>query len=175
MARKRFESRRKQRTQKRKQRSRRQRTRGGNQVGAPLSYHLAGDWSSKMSLGQGADYFKYHQGQHGGEAPLSSIGQGFLSSDMAGPARTASIDRAFSEIQGMKDQAGGRRRRKSKKQQGGKRRSHRRRRHTRGGSLGFAPLSSNSMLLDQAGYARAGLNPEWKSNVEFTNAAIRNQ
>jgi hypothetical protein len=155
-------------------------------MGAPVSYHLAGDWASKMSLGQGADYFKYHQGQHGGEAPLSSIGQGFLSADMAGPARTASIDHALNEIQGMKDQAGGRRRRKSKKQQYGKRRSHytrksrckrkshRRCRH-RGGSLGFAPLSSNSMLLDQAGYARAGLNPEWKSNVEFTDAAIRNQ
>ena len=47
------------------------RRRGGS---APVQYSLAGSWPSEMSRGQGADYFNYHRGQHGGVAPLSSIG-----------------------------------------------------------------------------------------------------
>ena len=44
------------------------RRRGGADVfvGAPVESSLAGDWSSRMSQGQGEDYLKYHQGQHGG-------------------------------------------------------------------------------------------------------------
>ena len=53
---------------KRSTRRRSTRRRGGADAlsGAPVNYHLSGDWSSRMSLGQGADYFKYHEGQHGG-------------------------------------------------------------------------------------------------------------
>jgi len=44
----------------------------------------------------------------------------------------------------------------------------------KGGSLGFAPFPSSGMLLDsQKAYAQAGLNPEWKTAVEFTDAKIR--
>jgi hypothetical protein len=154
--------------------------------GAPVNYALAGDWSSKMSLGQGADYFKYHQGQHGGEAPLSSLGQSFLTADMAGPARVGPLNQALNEIAGMKDQTGGKRKRKHSKRKHSKRKhskrkqskckqSKRRSQRKRGGSLEYARYGSPSMLLDSAGYARAGLSPEWKSNVEFTNASIRNQ
>jgi len=153
------------------------RTRGGDMLrGAPVNYALAGNWSSKMSLGQGADYFKYHQGQHGGEAPLSSLGQSFLTADMAGPARVGPLNQALNEIAGMKDQAGGKRKRKHSKRKHSKRKqSKRRSQRKRGGSLEYARYGSPSMLLDSAGYARAGLSPEWKSNVEFTNASIRNQ
>ena len=102
---------------------------------APVSYSLANDWSSKMSMGQGGDYLKYHVGQHGGAlagAPLSEMG-GALPSAMRGPAMLGGLDRAFNGIAGMKDQAGGKRRRHS-------RRRHSRRKHSRrkngGGSCG---------------------------------------
>ena len=149
-----------QRSQRRQRRSQRKRG-GGHLTGAPVGYQ--DDWSSKMSQGQGQDYFKYHQGQHGGEAGVNEWDKPFLEGSMGAASMTGSIDRALSEIQGMRDQAGGRRR--------SKRRRHRRK---RGGALSFAPLSSNPMLLSQSGYDRAGLSPEWGGNVEFTSAAIRN-
>ena len=40
--------------------------------------------------------------------------------------------------------------------------------------LGYSPYGANPMLLDSAtAYAQAGLNPEWKTDVAFTDAAIR--
>ena len=33
-------------------------------LGAPVQYDLAGSWPSKMPLGQGEDFLKYHEGQH---------------------------------------------------------------------------------------------------------------
>lgn len=37
-----------------------------------------------------------------------------------------------------------------------------------------APFPSRGMLLDsQRAYAEAGLNPEWKTDVAFTDAKIR--
>jgi hypothetical protein len=70
-------------------------------------------------------------------------------------------------------------RRKSRKNGGSRRKSRknggsRRKRSTRrskGGALGYAPISSASMLLDSAAYSKAGLNPD--SGVEFAAAAAR--
>ena len=171
---------------------------------APLSYSLAGDWSSKMSTGQGGDFLKYHVGQHGGAlggAPLSEMG-GALPQAMRGPAMLGGLDNAFRGIEGLKDQAGGKRRKhsrrkhsrrkhsarrksskRSKKHSGSRRKSskrskkngakRRRTRRSKGGALGYAPLSAGAMLLDASGYARAGMTPEWKGGVEFDAATAR--
>ena len=188
---------------KHKSHRRHSRKEGGSMLnGAPVSYSLSNDWSSKMSLGQGGDYLKYHVGQHGGAlagAPLSEMGSA-LPSAMRGPAMLGGLDRAFNGIAGLKDQAGGKRRkhsrrkhsrrkhsrrkhsrRKHSRKNGGSRRKHsrknggsRRKRSTRrskGGALGYAPISSASMLLDSASYSKAGLNPD--SGVEFAAAAAR--
>ncbi len=164
------------------------RRRGGS---APVAYSLSGSWPSRMSLGQGQDFFKYHEGQHGGAAPypMSVEGSG-LPDALRGPAHLSGIDQAMSDIRGLRDdnQMGGRRRRhkkshkkskKSKKshKKGRKsskkhRKSHRRTRR-RGGALGYAPVSAPGMLLSGREYAQAGLNPEWKSAIEFTDANIR--
>jgi UDP-glucose 4-epimerase len=41
-------------------------------------------------------------------------------------------------------------------------------------ALGYAPFPSAGMLLSSPkAYAQAGLNPEWKTAVEFTDAKIR--
>ena len=206
---------RKQKSQRRRrsQRSQRRSKKQGGAVlsGAPLAYSLSNDWSSKMSLGQGGDYLKYHVGQHGGAldgAPLSEIG-GALPAAMRGPAHIGGLDSAFSQIAGMKDQAGGKRHKRSKhstrrskkhgrkakkhggkrsrrhskkrstrrhsKKQGGRKRSQRSRkqRKSQGGALGYAPFGGASMLLDSAGYAKAGLTPQWSAGAEFDAAAAR--
>jgi hypothetical protein len=145
-----------------------------------------------MSLGQGADYFKYHEGQHGGSlsgAPLSAIGS-TLPEAMRGPAHIGGIDKAISDVRGLCDppncpgtapvKVGGRRRKhrkshkrsiKNKRRSLNRKRSLRRR---RGGALGYAPFPSAGMLLSSPrSYAQAGLNPEWKTDVAFTDAKIR--
>ena len=80
---------------------------GGDKLqGAPLSYSLAGDWSSQMSLGQGQDFFKYHANQHGGEAPYPQALQGdALPSSMVGPSMSNGYYQAFSDVAGLKDAA----------------------------------------------------------------------
>ncbi len=128
------------------QRRRHSRKEGGAMLnGAPLSYSLANDWSSKMSNGQGGDYLKYHVGQHGGAlagAPLSEMG-GALPSAMRGPAMLGGLDAAFRGIAGLKDQAGGKRRKhggsrrkssKRSKKHGGSRRKNSKRSKKHGGS-----------------------------------------
>jgi hypothetical protein len=168
---------------------------------APLNYSLAGSDVSRASLGQGADFLKYHQGQHGGYhangAPMSAITASSLDDALRGPAHLAGLDKAFAAIAGLSDQQGGRRRRskrakkhgkRSKKsgkcsKKGGKRskkhgkrsKKHTRRHRKRGGSheLEFAPFPSKGMLLSGAQYSQAGLNPEWKSAVEFDSAMQR--
>lgn len=158
---------------------------GGDMLrGAPINYALAGNYASKMSLGQGEDYFKYHTGQHGGEAPYSSIGEAMLPSQMESSARTASLNQAFNEIKGMSDFSGGKRKHRRSHRHGRKRshkRSHRRshkrsnmRKHKGGVFLG-APVNTPGMYLDADGYSKAGLSPGWKNSVELTSAAIRNQ
>jgi hypothetical protein len=148
-----------------------------------------------MSLGQGQDYFKYHVGQHGGSgysynhsgAPLDAIGDSRLSQGLRSHAMLDGLDGAFKDISGLKDQSGGRRRRRTRrkgkkhgKKRGGKRgKSHRksrrsRRTRRRGGNLGYAPFPSEGMLLGSSkAYAQAGLNPEWKTDVAFDMAKVR--
>jgi hypothetical protein len=115
-------------SRKRTQRRKARRSRGGSALlGAPLSDSLAASWSSKMSMGQGADFFKYHEGQHGGAmegAPLSSLGE-TLPAALQGPAMLGPLQRSFSEIAGLKDQAGGRRRSRSRKSRRSARKSRR--------------------------------------------------
>jgi len=181
--------------------TRRLKRRGGAEIfeGAPTNYSLSGDWSSRMSLGQGADYFKYHQGQHGGDAPYPQSFESSLPGPLRGPALLNSLDTSFRDISGLKDQAGGRRSRRGgsrrsrrggsrrsrrggsrRSRRGGSRRSRRSRRggrrrsRRRGGALGYSPYGSNPMLLDNpTAYAQAGLNPEWKTDVAFVDAKIR--
>lgn len=171
---------------------------------APLGYHLSGSWPSRMSLGQGADYFKYHEGQHGGAAldygnfPGAVLDKG-LPDALRGPAHIGGIDKAIADVRGLCDEpycgstqpkVGGKRHKKhgkksrkghKKSRKGHKksRKAHKGRKSLRnkkrkGGSLGFAPFPSSGMLLDsQKAYAQAGLNPEWKTDVAFTAAKIR--
>ena len=169
---------------------------------APASHDDIG-WSSKMSLGQGDDYLKYHVGQHGGAAlqgaDLSSLGSEGLPSSLRSSAMLGGLDKAFGEIQGLRDQSGGKRRRRRshrrrsqhhrrrsqhhrRRSQHHRRRSqhrrhsqHRRRSHRRrrGGALAHAPFPSQGMLLGSSiDYARAGLNPHW-NDVEADAARAR--
>jgi hypothetical protein len=231
------------------------RRRGGADAlsGAPVGYHLSGNWSSKMSLGQGADYFKYHEGQHGGALGMGNYPEAVLSpglpAALRGPAHIGGIDKAINDVKGLCDPPncpgtegpvvkGGSRRNRSRrnKSRGGDRRSrnksrrnrsyggnrnrrnknnaiaaanvanaaaevavanavvaneaasvavanstvpavggrNRRNRRRSGGALGYAPFPSSGMLLSSPkAYAQAGLNPEWKTDVAFTDAKIR--
>jgi hypothetical protein len=176
---------RKHKTHRRRTHSRSTRRRGGM---APVNYHLSGSWPSRMSLGQGADYFKYHEGQHGGASLAMSPFPGAVESSglpaaLRSPAHLQGIDKAMADIKGLCDPpncpgttTGGKRKHRkahSKKRRHSKkhRKTHRRR---RGGALGYAPFPSAGMLLSSPkAYAQAGLNPEWKTAVEFTDAKIR--
>jgi hypothetical protein len=178
------------------------RRRGGADAleGAPIKYHLAGSWPSRMSLGQGADYFKYHVGQHGGMgydsnmggAPLKAITNSELPQNLRMAAHINGIDKAIADVRPLKDpnQAGGRRRTKRRgskrahKKRGGKRKcwgmskrrksNKSRRTRRRGGSMEYAPFPNKGMLLDSAReYAQAGLNPQWKTDVAFDLAKVR--
>ena len=123
-----------------KQRKSQRKLRGGNCElrGAPLSYSLADGWSSKMSLNQGTDYFKYHADQHGGALeggpfPGAVDGTPFLSGPAVASARVQGLNDAIAYSAQFKDpypaaldgnqiatagitpQKGGRKRRSSKK------------------------------------------------------------
>ena len=164
--------------------TRRRRMNGGQ---APLTYSLAGDWASKMSQAQGGDFFKYHAGQHGGAAPVSSIGMPMLSAGMAGPAMMSGLDAAIRETAGMRDpspadampalpnqKVGGKRKgRKASRKASRKGRKGSKR---RGGALGFAPVSAPGMLLSNAAYSQAGLNPDYVgAATEYAMAAVRDR
>jgi len=177
-------SRTKSRKHTKRQRSQRQRRtrrhQGGSHalMGAPLSDNLAGGWSSKMSMGQGGDVMRYRAGQNGGflaGAPVGVIGREGLPSSMQGAAMTASTMKAYADIAGLKDQAGGRRKRKnkkSKKQRRNRSKRSKRSKKQRGGSkLDFAPVSGAGMLLSD--YSKTGLSPQWSGGVEFSAAADR--
>lgn len=145
------------------------RRRGGS---APVQYSLAGSWSSEMSRGQGADFFNYHRGQHGGVAPLSEIGGQLISPEMRGPAHVGGIDKAILDVRGLKDQAGGKR--KSRRNKSRKDRRNKSRRSRGGAQLSGAPFPSQGMLLDSPKYyAQAGLNPEWRTDVAYDMAKMR--
>jgi hypothetical protein len=146
---------------------------------APVDYSLSGNWSSKMSMGQGGDYLKYHVGQHGGAAPFpGSVTDSMLPPGLRQAAHIGGIDKAIADVRDLRDpnQAGGRRKRHSRKHRSRKHRSrkHSKRHRRRGGAdLGFAPFPTKGMLLDSSlDYARAGLNPHWRG-VEVADAKIR--
>jgi len=188
-------SRKRKHTHKRKtHRHRRVHRKGGADMlsGAPLKYHLAGDWSSKMSMGQGGDYLKYHQGQHGGYLAGSpfpgSVTDSMLPANLREAAHIGGLDKAIADSALLTDQAGGRRRTKrshrhrkgSKKQRSQRKRSQRKRsqrrsQRKRGGNLGYAPFPSSGMLLrSPADYSRAGLNPSYiTGGVEAEQARAR--
>ena len=154
-------------------------------AGAPLSGAMDG-WSQKMSASHGGDFLRMHAGQHGGAmmagAPLTAIDQSGLSAHLRGSAMLGGLDRAFSNIAGLRDQAGGKRRtysRKSKKNaRKSTKRSHKSKKHSRtykknvrktrrfrgGAVLGFAPLNAASML--EVDHSKAGLSAGWKGGVE---------
>jgi hypothetical protein len=76
--------------------------------GAALSYSLADGWSSKMSLNQGTDYFKYHADQHGGALeggpfPGAVDGTPFLSGPAVASARVQGINDAIAYSAQFKD------------------------------------------------------------------------
>jgi hypothetical protein len=106
-------------TQKRNKRHRKHRGGLMHLEPAALSYSLAGSDASRASLGQGADFLKYHQGQHGGYyangAPLSAITASTLDGALRGPAHLGGLDKAFTAIAGLSDQQGGRRSKRAKK------------------------------------------------------------
>ena len=171
--------------QKKQRRSRRHR--GGDALqGASVNYALAGSWPSKMSLGQGTDFFQYHKGQHGGSAPLSAIEHSMLPSNLRAAAHIGGLDAAIDYSRQFKDQAGGRRTRRKhgsrrhhhsrRCHHGGKRtsqRKQRKQRRSRGGALEYAPFPNKGMLLNDQMYAQAGLSPSWKSDIAFADAKIR--
>ena len=159
---------------------------------SPLNSSLSNSWSSKMAAGQGGDYLSYHRGQHGGMAPLSAVSSSSLDSAMRPAAMMTGLDRAFSDIRGLSDQAGGRRRKGRKSQRKGRKTHHKRRsmrnrrksarrslrksirnRRRRGGALGYAPVDAQPMLLSASEAAKAGMNPSWKTDVAFDAAADR--
>ena len=158
------------------------RHRGGS---APVNYSLAGNWSSKASMGQGVDFFKYHQGQHGGVAPISTIGADSLPAGLRGSAHIGGLDKAFADVSGLSDNptVGGRRksyrrgRKSHRKSHRHGRKSHRRshrNKKRRGGGLAGAPFPSPGMLLSSpTQYAQAGLNPTWKTDIAFGAARLR--
>jgi hypothetical protein len=185
-------SRKMRRTHKRKTHHRRRSHRRGGM--APVNYHLSGSWPSRMSLGQGADYFKYHEGQHGGGLSYGRFPEAVLDpglpAALRGPAHIGGIDKAINDVKGLCDPpncpgttTGGRRRKhhkgskkhhKSRRHSKKHRKTHRRHRRSGGAALGYAPFPSSGMLLSSPkAYAEAGLNPEWKTDVAFTDAKIR--
>jgi hypothetical protein len=76
--------------------------RGGE---APVGYDLANSWSSKASLAQGTDFFKYHAQQHGGSAPYPAAVSGtpFLPPSAQGPAMMNGLTKAMADIAGLTD------------------------------------------------------------------------
>ena len=183
-------------TRSRRHTRRNRRREGGADMlaGAPLSSHLSGSWPSQMSLGQGADYFKYHEGQHGGGglggAPLSAITDSSLPAALRGPAHVGGIDKAIADVRGLSDgpsmsldvvqgaaqaiKTGGRRHKSKKHGRRHKSKKGSRRHKKRGGALGYSPFPSAGMLLSsQTQYAQAGLNPQWKTDVAFDLSKVR--
>jgi hypothetical protein len=173
---------------------RNRRREGGADIltGAPVDFHLSGSWPSQMSLGQGADYFKYHEGQHGGVtfsgAPLSAIEGSALPAGLRGPAHIGGIDKAMADIRGLSDlpsasldvvqgavqavKTGGRRRKSNRRKS---KKSARKNKKRGGAVLGYAPFPSAGMLLNSpTQYAQAGLNPQWKTDVAFDLSKVRN-
>ena len=165
----------------------RSKRRGGasySYVPAPVDYV---DTTGNLNLAQGRQFAEMHEGQHGGaglaSGPYPDALGDVLPQDLAASAHLLPLQKAFDDIKGMSDQAGGRRRRnKRKSMKGGKKskksrkskkskksrktrksRKNRRSRRSRrgGGHLGYQSVDAPGMLLTDAQYKLAGLNPEW--------------
>ena len=114
---------------------------------------------SKQSIAQGTDFFGYHAKQHGGMAPVGTTG--VLDDSLRTYARLAPLDKSFTEIVGMRDQAGGKR--KGRKGKKGRKST----RKMRGGAMpALNPMETSApgTLLPPA-LERAALStmsPEWK-------------
>jgi hypothetical protein len=147
----------------------------------------------EISLDQGSEYLDAHKNQHGGGA-LSGAPVDYemrLDPALVPSSRTAPLDAAIQEIQGMSDfpsptpsQAGGRRRRRgsrkgsrkaSRKNRKAHRKSYRknrkgsrRTRRMRGGALALAsaPINSPNMLLSPFQAAKAG-------TADFSNPLLK--
>lgn len=156
------------------------RRRGGM---APVSYSLSGSWPSQMSLGQGVDYERYHEGQHGGSAPYpTSVADAMvLPANMRAPAMVDGTMQAYSDVRGLRDPPFDQMATPAAaQQQGGRKRKHRASRKRRasrkhrGGSLGYAPTSAPTMLLTPKQYDMAGLNPDYRgAATEYMVAKAR--
>jgi hypothetical protein len=87
----------------------RRRMRGGAQVIAPASLgDTSMSASSRMNMGQGSDYLRLHQGQHGGAAvslaAAAPMGYtGMLDDSLRSTARIGVLDQSMDAIQGMQD------------------------------------------------------------------------
>jgi len=95
----------------------RRRMRGGAQIAPAGLGDTSMSASSRMSMGQGNDYLRLHQGQHGGAAvslaAAAPMGYtGMLDDSLRATARVGVLDQSMDAIQGMQD--GGARRKKGR-------------------------------------------------------------
>ena len=147
-------------------------------------------WSSKVSMGQGADFLKYHTGQHGGAALVGAPLGGepaLLPSHLHEAAGQSGTYRALAEIAGMRDQAGGRRRRRSKRTKKAKKSKKSKKHHSRkhaskkrvtrrrrgGASINFSPYPAAGHLLSAMDQSKAGLSGGWENGIEAQMARQR--
>jgi hypothetical protein len=137
------------RSTKKSRRTRRRMMYGGNPANVG-SYALGA-----KDLPQGNQFLQMHQGQHGGAAPLSVMGQSLIPPSLNDSARVAATYAQYGQIANMKDQTGGRRRRRGKKS-----RKTRRSRKMRGGAYALSPAE---VAWKEAISVPQGVNPQFAS------------
>ena len=153
---------------------------GGRLVLAPMDLTDSSMLTaSRMSGGQGVDFFNKHVAQHGGMAPVGDTGM--LDAALRGTARVSPLDDSIgaSVAHGaQKGQAGGKRRKGRKASRRASRRASRKasrrasRKATRRGrkmyggmrELGYMNADAPGMLLagQQARAALSNMNNEWR-------------
>lgn len=184
------------RRNQKQQRQQKQQKRGGGYSlhdAAPYNASLAGSGPSKMSLSQGEDFANYHQAQHGGVADYAKAFDVMSDPQMLSSSMSDGYFKAIADVRGLHDDQpqpldptpaspgttngapacgkmlGGRRRRRSKKARKSRksRKSQKQqRKQGGGGALGYAPVGSPGLLLDNnRAYTQAGLNPEFFSRT----------
>ena len=160
--------------------TRQNRQNGGALVLAPMELTDTSMLSaSRMSAGQGMDFFSKHAAQHGGALEGAPVGHtGMLDASIRGSAHMSPLDAAYAAIAGMKDQAGGKRRKGRKASRKGRKASRKGRKATRKGrkasrksrkqnggmqALGYMNTDAPGMLLQgqQAHAALSAMNKEW--------------
>jgi hypothetical protein len=155
----------------------RRRMYGGAQVIAPASlYDNSIGASSRMSMGQGTDYLRLHQGQHGGAAvslaAAAPMGYtGMLDDSLRATARVGVLDQSMDAIQGMQDGGGRRKAINHKKIMAMLKKLNKKMSKTRRqrGGMPYAltqaqDYSTPGMLLSPSAERAAlgHMNPEWK-------------